>query len=344
VRDWQAERPWVSRFRDIGPGGYEVQQEVRTLHVGDVHIADTPPGYRVEGYADQILAKLDFIAQEAEARTVDLVMFVGDIFHHKRRVSHRLITQVADVMAQTKATKLILPGNHDMLENRLASVHEQPIGILGRMKDWSVLMGGSYTIGGLTIHPRPYVSGMGYDALEIHPTHIRPGHETRWQLLWMHYGVTPTTNPYAGLVTSDERFVTDADVVFTGHVHDNYGAWKAQDGTLCFNLGAISRITVGLEDIHRTPRVLYTEWWPKPMAPKFEAIDLPHLPVEEVFHLDMAQAAKADKAIAEEFVESIERTRLGVVSVDDVMQQIKDREDVAPEVKDAAIKALEAVS
>lgn len=337
-------RPWLFE-RDHSTPGYHVQTSFTTLHVGDVHISDTPPGWRTDSYREDILAKLAQVAALAEEHEVDLIMFAGDVFHRRRGVSSDLIAAVDDVMRAADCLKLILPGNHDLRDNLLASSVRQPIGLLARMPGWALAQGPEPLVyPGLVIRPIPYRSEpMPYDYRLDED--LKTKYPDRWILNWYHYGVSRATNPhYHTLDTQSEEWDSGAHYVFSGHVHDDLGVHKARDGAVCFNLGALSRGALTEDNLTRIPRVLLTNWYHRPKAPEFKAIELEVKPSSEVFLLSEQEQERDRSKVAEAFVEAIGETRVGVLSIPDLIDRVRQRDDLSGSVRDKVVTALEDVA
>lgn len=99
----------------------------------DLHLADNPPIGRVQGYQDQLFAKLEACATILNDENVDCAVFTGDVFHVKRPsfVSHALVNRVMDFMSSgIDCQVLICPGNHDLTETGILSLPRQPLGSL----------------------------------------------------------------------------------------------------------------------------------------------------------------------------------------------------------------------
>ena len=101
---------------------------MRALIVNDPHLADRPPSMRVEGYADHILAKLQFTTTIES----DIVIFSGDVCNLKAptRTSHALVQRMCDIIRAYNRPVYIVVGNHDMQHDRLESLEKQPLGVL----------------------------------------------------------------------------------------------------------------------------------------------------------------------------------------------------------------------
>jgi DNA repair exonuclease SbcCD nuclease subunit len=100
---------------------------MKLLFVGDVHMADRSPSKRDANYRGDIFRKLEEIVEIAVKSKVDLVVFAGDIFHHKppRDTTHRTVHQLIALMESFGVPVYICVGNHDITEGRLESLEKQ---------------------------------------------------------------------------------------------------------------------------------------------------------------------------------------------------------------------------
>lgn len=326
---------------------------VRLLHVGDVHVSDNPPGYRTDSYRDDILAKLQFVMEQSIRSEVDAVLFVGDLFHHRRRVSHALLADVADLLALHPRV-VLLPGNHDLIDNVLSEVGRQPIGILARLPNVSLAMR-PFVVSSPGKHPKqvhvritpvPYQQGMNYvDARVVpDPKFTQGAAAARYEMLWVHYGITPRPVPYHTLVVSDDRWQPgdDCDIVVAGHIHDDLDMFSdGPRGPTVVNFGSISRGSLTEDNLTRQPRVPLLTFEPDGRI-DVASIDVPCRPSGEVFHLDDKDASDKEKRLASEFLASLDATHLAVLSPEAVRETL--HRSGAPEpVVALALQALDEV-
>jgi DNA repair exonuclease SbcCD nuclease subunit len=310
----------------------------KILFVGDIHIADTPPGYRTNTYRYDILAKLEWLMGEANRLEVDLVCLNGDIFHRRTAVSSKLIADVADVLGIALAHRLILPGNHDLAPgNQLNSIYTQPVGLLGRMKHTKIALE-PYPLDDVLIYPVPYTHEMRYAECEILDklNAARP----RYVIRWVHYAVTPKPVIYHSLVTDSNEWPAGAELTVCGHIHDDLGVWRDIHSTPVVNLGAISRGSLTEHNLGRTPRVLLVTATDTGL--KLQAIKLPIRPAADVFRLADKIDEQDAEQIAAEFVERLGETKLGVISVEEIIKQITGSDTIPDRVAQLCAAALEA--
>lgn len=76
----------------------------------DPHVAATPPGHRLEGYREQVLAKVSACLERA--RELDLHPVIsGDLFHWPRENPNGLVVQLIELFRPHRPSVLV--GNHD---------------------------------------------------------------------------------------------------------------------------------------------------------------------------------------------------------------------------------------
>src|SRR5947208_3059908 len=105
----------------------------RLMLLGDLHAADRPPSLCSELYLSDLL---DLVKAASDlAKSLDCVAAIqaGDTFHVKvpSRNSHRLVLDVIDAFGNFSCPVYIVPGNHDMSNNRFESLFDtQPLGVV----------------------------------------------------------------------------------------------------------------------------------------------------------------------------------------------------------------------
>jgi hypothetical protein len=87
--------------------------------VADPHLADTPPGQRLDGYIDQIMSKLTACLDRADALGM-VPVILGDLFHWPRDNSNKMLVDLIRLFgSRTGDAKVrVLVGNHDKYQSR----------------------------------------------------------------------------------------------------------------------------------------------------------------------------------------------------------------------------------
>lgn len=311
----------------------------KILLVGDIHLADTPPSSCTESYTDDLFDLLEqTIPLTADCQAV---VWAGDVFHHKApsRTSHRLVQRAINLIAAYPVPLYIVPGNHDMKEDRFESLADtQPLGVL--------LQAGAKLLWGWGPDTVPWIYGVPWlqhftpetvsaaladyrvgrrsEALVIaHAPLYPPGHELPWENF-------PTTD-WADAMAGEGN-------VYYGHVHERHGAYVV-DGVQFCNAGAITRGSLKEYDLTREVAVTIFDTETR----GFTEHKLNARPASEVFRLDEVALAKASTAKLDDFLTAVGATTLTVSSTEDVLAHIHSRDDLTPELRSLLVELVEAV-
>lgn len=298
------------------------------LLIGDIHLADRPPSLRTDTYTEDILTKLKHAVRIAVDREVKAIVLAGDVFHIKTptRNSHHLVQRTGEVLVSGGLPVIIIPGNHDLSNDRLESLRRQPLGTLAKMEGIDLLMGPheEFPLFGL-----PYLHDWAGE-LPVRMKNYRTWCADRkaedfdfWPLMITHAPIFPVgENPPYEFIGGDDwaELMQNGDCYY-GHIHDPHGAYKPEDHlpvTLCNN-GAISRGSLHEATLKREPHV--TIWDETPGG--FEAVPLPFRPAEAVFRLKEKEDVDEKVSRVEEFLENVGTTTFDGLSIEEVAHQAK---------------------
>lgn len=306
---------------------------MKYLIVGDIHLSDRPPSMRTSTYLDDILDKLRFTVEVAKSEAVDGVIWSGDVFHIKApsRTSHRTVQVVAEIGNAYGCPWYIVPGNHDLSNDRIDSLSSQPLGVLYKtgaiplighmgadlpygipwLQDWAQL---SEAFAEWKYWPRNRANSLVVTHAPIFPAGMEP--------------------PYDYISAPDWAELQGAGFCYYGHIHDQHGFFQAGNVTFA-NSGALSRGSLHESDLGRKPRV--TIWSPNA---GFHAIEVPHKPITEVFHMAEVIAEKAATLSLDTFLGSIDKTVLERVSIEAVLHYMEQME-LPQDVRDLIRNLLE---
>lgn len=294
--------------------------------VGDTHLSDKAPTSRTSDYTMQILDKIRFVSSKAIELDVPLV-FAGDIFHIKTpsKNSHWLVGAFHEALQGVRT--FIVPGNHDLLGDRLDTIDRQPIGALARMNNVSLLMGRDDEL--QSIVGIPYLTefdgGNWEHAIEYWNEIIGEP-----ELIVTHAPIFPAGQQPGVYASIDAdawaEYFIGIPATYYGHIHENYSVYMNTDQTMMFcNQGALSRGSLHESSISRKPAVTY--WHDG----TFERIEVPHLPANEVFLFDAATQAVKSKDSAKAFTDALGQTQLVELTLENV------RETLRSQIKDKAV-------
>jgi predicted phosphodiesterase len=237
------------------------------LFIGDPHVAASPPGYRLDDYAQATLGKLAVALETAREHNL-LAIILGDLFHLPRNNPNSLLVALIELFRHS--LPFVLVGNHDKHEARLTRdvslaviQAADVIRLIDRagpvcslqVAEWRVLLGASpdWT-------PLPIQVDKGAHDLVIWLTHHDlgfPGYD-------------------AARVPLKE--IPGVDMVVNGHLHTPKPPRQC-GGTTWFNPGGISRLTLSPHTRDLTPSVFI---W-KPPDRELAPVPLPHRPFSEIF-------------------------------------------------------------
>jgi DNA repair exonuclease SbcCD nuclease subunit len=292
----------------------------------DFHLSDKAPSSCTETYLDDLLELLRQSTVVAKGFDVRAVAIAGDVFHNKTpgRTSHRIVQLLIDILREYDVPVGIVPGNHDMRNDRFDSLTEtQPFGVLLRagaaqlLDGWWHPYGDGDAIADLYGVPwqqdwskenvwqalAGYRSGMQPALVVTHAPLYPPGKELPWENF-------PAQDFAAAM--------SNKGWCFYGHVHEPHGTWTCDGVTFCNN-GALSRGSLHEYNLER--KVGVTIWRTDP--PGFTFVPLKARPKEEVFRLREKEEATDMAGRLDEFLADVGTTTLSVLSIETVIERIK---------------------
>ena len=237
------------------------------LFIGDPHVAASPPGFRLDDYAQAILGKLAAALDLAREHNF-LPILLGDLFHLPRNNPNALLVALIELFRSSRP--FVLVGNHDKHEARLTrdvslAVIEaaQAIRLIDRAGPvCSLMVAGSRVFLGASPDwtPLPKQVDRGDHDVVIWLSHHDlgfPGYDgARVQL----------------------REIPGVDMVVNGHLHTPRPP-KQCGSTVWFNPGGIARLTLSPYSRDLTPSV--SVW--RPTGRELTPVPLPHRPFTEIF-------------------------------------------------------------
>jgi DNA repair exonuclease SbcCD nuclease subunit len=293
---------------------------VRCIVINDPHLADRPPSIRTETYAEDIFAKLDWVADYAVSNRVHHIVFSGDLFHVKTpsRTSHALVQRMCDYVNQAEFQTYIVPGNHDLSHDRIDSLDRQPLGVLFKAGA-ELLDGESLVFGpGGGLFGIPWLQDWERDL----PDYMERWQKSQAQLMVTHAPIAaPGLSPPWEHITAQgwATAMVRPGYVAQGHIHDPDGVYAVGEVTFA-NEGALSRGSIHESTLTRKPAV--TLW---DSSTGFERIEVPHKPAAEVFKLASHYVEEARAERLDEFLDQIGSTVLERVHVEKILADLKDR-------------------
>ena len=301
--------------------------------VGDLHLSDRSPVSCTPQYNDQLFTMLREVVDLSNS--VDAVVFSGDVFHAKapHRTSHRTVQRMIDVVQAFPCPVLLVPGNHDMQQDRLASIHEtQPFGTL-------LQAGARLLIGwadGFPIYGVPWLQSWEDAAPAFRAWDEAPFDsvvDSGNYLLVAHAPIYPPgrENPFECVAASQvSEWMLGNGYCYYGHVHDHHGTFTVDGVTFC-NQGALSRGSLQEEDLTRRPAVTYWHSDRSGVA-AFERVELTSAPpADQVFRVAEAAQRVDHRDRLEDFLAAVGRAEVAQTSVEAVLAHIGTLGLAAPE-------------
>ncbi len=322
---------------------------MKFLLLADIHLSDRSPSSCTDSYLDDLFDLLEQARDVGLRHGVAAMIWAGDTFHQKApsRVSHRLVHRACTFIEQTvvdsEFSVLILAGNHDIANDRLASVWQtQPLGMLYRA--------GAHELEGwfanLPVYGVPWLQGYGAyteesdtavaQALDGYRKRVfEQGTGTEIPLVVAHAPLYPQGKELAYEYFPVDRWAEGMGAsrggyhrVFYGHVHEPHGTYglygpSERDGadvdvTFCNN-GALSRGS--LHEYNLTRQVGVTIY--DTQTGKFEFVPLRAKPADQVFRLAEKKQAVDLQGRMDDFLTDIAGTSLEVMSVESVIAHVR---------------------
>lgn len=289
--------------------------------INDIHLSDRAPVNCTDSYTDDLFDLLEQtvkVAKEYRAITV----FAGDVFHMKQpsRNSHALVQRMIDtVMMYHPYEVYIVPGNHDLLNDRLDSLVSQPLGVL--LKSGAQLLKGWAP--GLPVYGVPWLQRFTDTAVSDTLFEYRDSVEfvKEHSLVVTHAPLYPPGKelPYEFYPASSwASAMGNTGSVAYGHVHDYHGVWES-DGVAFCNNGALSR---GSLTEHNRTRKVYTTIWSS-LNGQFKSIELNAKKADQVFKIEKVDKEKQLQVKLDDFLTAIGQTTIQITSVDAVLSYVQ---------------------
>jgi DNA repair exonuclease SbcCD nuclease subunit len=323
----------------------------KILIFGDLHLADRPPGGRVDDYATTVLGKLQEIGSLCEREGAGLALSLGDWFHIKQpnRVSHHLVRKTIEVCQAFPCEIWGVYGNHDISPD--GTFDRQPLGVLQeagavQVPREAVLFAEFWLV------PRPYnASAEGVHDGQTDPSYYSLADEERELIaknpapvIGLAHGsiVGPgDSRPYPWVNVDQIPGLEDYDLFISGHLHECLGVVQVGK-TIFANPGSIGRTRRDIASYARTVEVLVVSIDEKGLT--VEEVPLPGVaPALEVF--GKREAEDAPDLPADEITQFVdvlgEGLRADELSVPELLAELG---DIEPEVKAEVERLLEEVS
>ncbi len=309
--------------------------------MGDIHLSDRAPSSCTDSYQEDIFDILEEIGRIASERGSDGIIWAGDIFHHKTpgRTSHKTIIDLIDIVNTFTCPVWVVPGNHDMLHDRLDSIaHTQPLGVVLASGAVRILNGWMGIDRFEPVYGVPWLQHFTDDTVTAALATYRAHPADRPLLVVTHAPLYPPGQELVHEFYPAENWaeaMAHHGCVYYGHVHEPHRWYRTAGVTFC-NAGAISRGS--LHEHNLTREVQIAAW--NSQTGIFDLITVPHKPASEVFRLVEAKETRTAKAELTQFLESIGAASIAITSVEAVMTHVRTL-GLSPDVERTILTLLE---
>lgn len=303
----------------------------RYLIINDVHLTNpnSHPASCHDSYTDDLFDLLYQANDLAKNLNCSGIIQLGDLFHIKApgRNSHALIQKTIRWAASAPCPVWVVPGNHDLLNDRLESLNEgQPLGVL--YDSGKVLKADRY-LDNLPIYGVPWQMywdaehSVADQAVKDALSEFNP--KDTPQLIVTHAPFFPPGANPAYEQYSTEKFAKYANPdgkssvqVIYGHIHDWHGEYVVNGVRFC-NYGALSRGS--LTESNLTRPVGVTIW--DSITGKFEFIELQAKPASEVFRVKEIEEVRTTQLKLDQFLASVGQSSIEVTSIESVLAKVR---------------------
>jgi DNA repair exonuclease SbcCD nuclease subunit len=241
--------------------------------VADPHLADTPPGQRLDGYLEQIMSKLTACLDRA--RELGMVpVLLGDLFHRPRDNSNRMLVELIRLFGSRSGSDRVwaLVGNHDKYQSRFTEdvtiAVLEAAGVLRLMKEEGPQFILETDAGSALVCASPDGTPLpkGFDRADGDPQTV----------VWLtHHNIRfPEFDDRAYAI----RELPGIDWIINGHIHRPQPTVR-EGQTTWANPGNITRLTFTRRSMVRQPAAAI---W-RPDCTELERWEVPYLPFDAVF-------------------------------------------------------------
>ncbi len=280
-------------------------------------------------YTEDLFNLLYQANEIAKEQQCSAIVQLGDLFHIKapNRNSHQLIQRTIHWAKSAPCPVFVVPGNHDLLNDRLESLDEgQPLGVLyssgvvGRAEryfsnlpiygiPWQMNWDAEESVADQAVKNavKDFVPSDSPQLIVTHAPFFPPGANPAYE----HY----STEKFARLINPDGK--ANVQVIY-GHIHDYHGEYVINGVRFC-NYGALSRGS--FTESNMTRPVGVTIW--DSITGRFEFVELNAKPADQVFRVKEITKVKQVQLKLDEFLESVGQSKVEITSVESVLAKVR---------------------
>jgi DNA repair exonuclease SbcCD nuclease subunit len=304
---------------------------LKVLLINDVHLTNDNrhPSSCTSSYTGDLFDLLYQANSIATQYEVSAVIQLGDLFHIKAPSSnsHELIQKTMKWANSVPCPVFVVPGNHDLSNDRLASLDEgQPLGVLysagvvnraeGYLDNfpvygvpWQQHWDAEHSVADQAV-TNALVDFKPKDTPQLIVTHapfFEPGKESPYE--------SYSTDKFSRILQRSGQ--SNLQVAY-GHIHNCHGEYVVNGVRFC-NYGALSRGSLTEDNMQRGIGV--TIW--DSITGRFEFVPLNAKPAEEVFRVVEVTEKRTSQAKLDDFLASVGQSSIEITSIESVMAKVR---------------------
>jgi len=301
---------------------------MKILYYQDSHGYGRNSANRLGNYYEDWLDKIREVHSIAKEYKCKKIIHGGDLYENAV-VSNLMVDDFIDIVEETGIEEFILPGNHDMIGNKIETSKGTSLFHCFRrsplIKELHTIMKkNEYCIAGI-----PYSHGVE-ETLNNEEIIINTD---GWKILIIHALVTPKPFFKEVLHVVADDIKTNADLVLIAHYHN---VWKKKVGdTEYLDIGCLGRLNINEHKIEPSVIILDTE------KRSYEIIKLKSAkPGSEVFDLTKVKEMKEFDNNINNFISSLKTTKAQSLDIRGIITNICKENKVEKEVENLIIEKV----
>lgn len=313
--------------------------EFKIITATDIHISDHGPRSRVDDYKKSLLEKIAQMRMACNKLSVDAAVIAGDLFDLKNptRNSHGLVQDLIQMFRGFDCPVYMIEGNHDLRDNRLETINEQPLGVL--FKSGSLIRLREEVLEKekkkVSLVGIPFEEDLKLSNLKI-PS--KKGCVAQVCAMHIYSGPKPGDIFSERIYGYNELLNLGPDVFVLGHYHLDQGI-TVEDKVHFINVGSISRGSLSYENTKHEPKIaLITIQGDGSITTS--AIRLKVKASSEVFDLEKRDEEKEESKEIEAFVEKLSTESVETNKEKDFSSNIE-KMDLTKEVREKTLSFIQ---
>lgn len=326
------------------------------IGIADPHISDKKPRSRKDDFIAtqerklrELLKLCSHIRIDGRIQQAQALVIAGDLFTQNKGqlISRKLDNQLIRIRRESPCPWVAIPGNHDMMNDRLDSLETHPMGVMREAGLLEIVVWPEYTVvkGPKLDDPRVIISGRQYttdgpgrwidylaETGELRrlkqDLYLQDSSSKIMALLMTHsfWGSEDGINMGEPVVGHLRVRETGANVLLYGHPHTFDGEVKVQDREGQISIvgpGALIRGTLAEHDIYRQPKVVVMIFYADGTH-KNLLVTIPHEAAEKVFDLERHERQKEEKQVQLRFIQELQNLNVIKPTSKDIFSKVEE--------------------